>query len=186
MRFIGDVRVTYGIAQTRCFQRQVKTIGAKRVERGHVKVLENIEHYQRREPLRIRRNLNDVQTAIVGRNRIDLVATVAEKILRRKERAARVERLRHVVGDVAFIEGPSPLAGDGLQGRCQRRKADDIALFGRSTVKQIVLCGAGIGLELADVALPVPRYAGGDWETVLRIFDRGRQSSIEAEAAMCF
>src|SRR6202007_459313 len=111
-------------------------------------------------------------------------APVTKKILRGQERLKRMEGLRHVVGDFAFIESAGALAGDGLQCGRERGKADDIALFGCATVEQIMLCSAGIGLELADVALPVPRHAGGDGEASFSIFDRGCKRAIKTEAAM--
>src|SRR5450631_647398 len=43
---------------------------------------------------------------------------------------------------------------------------------------------AWIGLELADVPLPVPRHTRGDWETALGVFDRGCKRAVEPEAAM--
>ena len=115
---------------------------------------------------------------------VDHIAAVARKILRREERAARRNRLRHVVGDFAFVESARALGGDGLQRCRQRRKADDVAFLRRGAVEQIMLCGAGIGLELADMAAPVPGDARGNRKSAFGIFDRRLQRAIEPEAAV--
>src|SRR5262249_30313673 len=92
--------------------------------------------------------------------------------------------LRHVVGDLALVESARALAGDGFQGGRECGKADHIALFGRAAIEQIMLCGAWIGLELADLALPIPRHAPGDGKTSFRILDRGRKPAIKTEATV--
>jgi len=104
---------------------------------------------------------------------IDRVAAVAREILRREERAARRHRRRHVRGDLALVEGARALGGDGFQRRGQRRKTDHVAFLGRRAVEQIMLGGAGIGFELADVPLPIPRHARRHRETAFGVFDRG-------------
>ena len=109
---------------------------------------------------------------------------MAREILRGQERAARRHGLRHVVGDLALVEGARALGGDGLQRLRQRRKADHVAFLGRAAVEQIMLGSAGIGLELADMSLPIPSYARGHGKPALGIFDRGRKRAVETEAAV--
>jgi hypothetical protein len=76
-------------------------------------------------------------------------------------------------GDLALVEGSRALGGDGFQRRGQRRKTDHVAFLGRRAVEQIMLGGAGIGFELADVPLPIPRHARRHRETAFGVFDRG-------------
>src|SRR6476646_11732813 len=122
----------------------MEAVGAKRIERRDVEVLQNIEHHQCGEPLRVRRNLDEVQSTIVCRNRLNLVATMAEEILRGKKRLSCLQRPGHVVGDFAFVEGARAFARDRLQGGGKRRKANDIALAASATIEKIVRGGARI------------------------------------------
>src|SRR5450631_1603946 len=43
---------------------------------------------------------------------------------------------------------------------------------------------ARIGFELADISLPIPRYARRHREAALGVFDRGCKRAVEPEAAM--
>ena len=61
-----------------------------------------------------------------------------------------------------------------------------IAFVGRGTVKQIMLGRAGIGLELADMLLPVKRDTRRHRKSAFGIFDRLRQRAVEAKAAVRF
>src|SRR6516225_10941143 len=162
----------------------MKAIRAERVQRTNVKVLQDVEHHQRSEPLCIWRNLHEVEPAIIGRNRRNRVAAMAREILRGKERVASRKRYSHVVGDFALVESTSTLRGDGLQRRRKRRKANNVAFLGCSGVEKVVPGRSGIGLELDDVSLPVPGHAGADGKSALGIFDRWRQRAIETKPAM--
>ena len=161
-----------------------KRSGPERIERGEIEILQDVEHHQRGEPLPVRRNLDQIEPAIIGRDRRHRVAAMAREIVRGEERAARGKRRRHVVGDLALVEGARALGGNGLERRGQRRKADHVAFLRRRAVEQIMLGRARIGLQLADIAAPVPGDARGHREAALGIFDRGRQRAVEAEAAM--
>ncbi len=168
MRRVGDVGVAHRIAQPRGLQHQMEPLRAERIERLEIEVFQDVEHHQRGEPLPVRRDLDQIEPAIIGRDRRHGVAAMAREILRRQERAARGQRRRHVVGDLAFVEGARALGGDGFQRRGERRKADHIAFFRRRAVEQIMLRRARIGGELADIALPIPRHARAPPESRLR------------------
>ena len=132
MRGVGDMRVAHRKAEPRRFQHQMKSLGPERIERLEVEILQDVEHHQRGEPLPVRRHFDEIEAAIIGRDRRDRIAAVAREILRGQERAARGQRRRHVVGDLALVEGARALGGDGLQSRGQRRKADDVAFLRRA------------------------------------------------------
>ena len=82
VRGIGDVRVANGKAEPRGFQHQMETLGAERIERGEIEILQDVEHHQRGEPLPVRRNLDQIEPAIIGRDRRHRVAAMAREILR--------------------------------------------------------------------------------------------------------
>ena len=139
MRGIGDMRVAHAIGHARRFQHDMETLGAERLERGHVEILQDIEQHQRGEALPVRRQFENVEAAIIGRDRRDDFAAVAGEILLGQERAARANRLHHVLRDLAFIEGARAFLRDRLHGRSQRRKLDHVAFVRRGAVEQIML-----------------------------------------------
>ena len=164
----------------------MESLGPERIERLDVEILQDVEHHQRGEPLPVRRDLDQIEPAIIGRDRRHHIAAVAREILRRQKRAARGHGRRHVVGDFALVEGARALGGDGLERRGQRRKTDDVAFLWRRAVEQIMLRRAGFGLELADIATPVPGHARRYRKAALGVFDRRLQRAVETEAAMAF
>ena len=117
----------------------------RRIERGEIEVLQDVQHHQCGETLCIRGNLNEVDPAVISRNGRHRIAMMARKILRGEERAARGERRCDVGGNLAFIERARAFEGDRLQRLRQRRKADDVAFSGRRTAEQKMLGGADIG-----------------------------------------
>ena len=173
MRGVGDVGVAYRKAKPRCFQHQMEALRPKRIERGEIEVFQNVEHHQRGEPLPVRRNLNEIEPAVIGRDRSYGITAMAREILRGEERAARRYGRRHVGGDLALVEGARALGGDGLERRGQRGKPDHVAFLGRRAVEQIMLGRARIGFELADIPLPIPRHARRHRKATLGVFDRG-------------
>ena len=134
-------------------------------------------------PLRVRRDLDQIDAAIIGRDRRHRLAAMPGEVLGGEHRACRGKRRRHVVGDRAFVERARAVFGDGLQRLRQRRQPDDVAFGRRAAVRQIVLGRAGAVAELADQALPVVGDARGDREAVLGVFDRGRQHAVERPGA---
>src|SRR6476659_10113805 len=103
----------------------MKPVHAKRVQRTNVEVLQDVEHHQRSEPLCIRRNLHQVESAIIGRNRRNRVAAMAREILHSQEGVSSRKRSSHVLRDFALVESTSTLRGYGLQRRRKRRKLND-------------------------------------------------------------
>ncbi len=178
------MRVAHRVSKPRRLQHQMEALGPERIERGKVEILQDVEHHQRGEALPVRRDLEQVEAAVIGRDRRHHIAAMLGEILRRQERAARGNRRRHVVGDLAFVEGARALGGDGLQRLRQGRQAHDVAFLRRVAVEQIMLGGAGIGLELGDMPAPVPGDALRHRKAALGIFDRRLQSAREIEAAV--
>src|SRR5262245_29714956 len=150
MLLVSDVSVAHGIAQASSFEHKMEAIGAKRIKRSDLEVLKDVQHHQRGEPLRIWRNLDELQPAVVGRDGSHHLAAVAREIFQREERTARTECLRHVLGDLAFIEGPRSMRRYSLQRICEHGKADHITFTRRDAAEQIMSGGPGIHLELAD------------------------------------
>src|SRR5262245_17072117 len=179
MLLVSDVSVAHGIAQASGFEHKMEAIGAKRIKRSDIEVLKDVQHHQRGEPLRIWRDLDELQPAVVGRDGSHHLAAVSREIFKREERTARAERLRHVVADLTFIEGRRTMRHYSRQRIGERGKADHVTFTRRAAAEQIMSGGPGIRLELADVPLPIPGYTGGDGKSVLGISDRGRKRAIE-------
>ena len=123
----------------------MKAIGAKRIERCKIETLEDIEQHQRREALRVRRQLENIEPAIPARNRRHHLAAMAGKVIEVEKRAARSEGGEHVLRHRSPVKGLGPLRGDCAQCAPQRRKFDQIALRGRAPGKQEVPRGSGVG-----------------------------------------
>src|SRR5512132_149742 len=141
----------------------MESISAKRIKRSEIEVLKDVQHHQRREPLRIWRDLDDLQPAVVGRDGIHHITAVAREIFQRKVRTARTECFRHVLGDLAFVEGPRSMCRYPFQRVRERGKADHITFTRRAATEQIMTGGPGLRLELADVPLPIPSNTRGHW-----------------------
>ena len=87
VRRLGDVGVAHRKAQARGLQHQMEAVGAERIERGEIEILQDVEHHQRGEPLPVRRNFDQVEAAIVGRDRRHRLAAMAREIFRGQHRA---------------------------------------------------------------------------------------------------
>src|SRR5664280_3576258 len=103
----------------------MEAVGAERIERLEIEVLQNVEHHQRGEALPVRRQLDEVEATIIARDRRDGVAVVARKILCGQKRAARLDGRCHVVGYLAFVESARALGGNGLERRGQCGKTNN-------------------------------------------------------------
>ena len=101
----------------------MEAVGAERIERGEIEALEDVEQHQRGQALTVGRQLDHVETAIVGGDRLDHVAAMSGEILGGEERAARRDGRDHFLGDRPFVEGARTLRGDRLAGSAPTRAA---------------------------------------------------------------
>jgi hypothetical protein len=122
------VIVAHGIRQPRRFEREVKTVGAEGIERGQIEALQDVEQYQRGQPLRIGRQFQHVETAIIGADGRDHFAAMAGEILSGKERAAGGNGRNDIVGDRPFVERVRTVRRDRPERVGERRQLDHVAL----------------------------------------------------------
>src|SRR6516225_9167235 len=123
----------------------MKPLRAKRIEHLEVEVLQDVEHYKCGEALRAGRDLQQIETAVVSRDRRYDLASVAGEIFRCQERAARSQCRHQIGGDLALVERARSFGGHGLEGLRQRAKADHVTFLWRRTVEQVMLGGAQVG-----------------------------------------
>ena len=77
---IGDVGVAHRISEPRGFERDMRALGALRIERGDIEVFEDVEQHKRREPLPVRRQFDNIEAAIIRRDRDRLFAAMRGEI----------------------------------------------------------------------------------------------------------
>ena len=162
----------------------MKTLGPERIERGEIEILQHVEQDQGGEPLAARRQLEDVEAAIVGGDRLDHIAAMAGQIVCAEKRAARLDGRHDVLGDGPFIEGARTPRGDLLQRCRQGRQADHVAERRRASVRKIVAGGAWIAAQALGFERPIVGDTGSNGKTVFGVTDRRRQGAIEPEAAV--
>ena len=80
-RRIGDVGVAHRVGEPRRLERDVEALGAERIERGEIEAFEDIEQHQRGQALSIGRQFEDIEAAIIGRNRLHHVAAMRGEVL---------------------------------------------------------------------------------------------------------
>ena len=175
-----NVGVSYGICEPRALEHEVKAIGTERIELSEIKLLQDVEQHQCGQSLRVGRQLENVQAAIVGGDRGDDFAAMPRKIFHREERAAAREGRHHVLGHRAFVKTLWTLRCDRAQGLGERGELDDIPLRGGLVVPQIMAAGTSIGPQLCHLLRPVPCDARCDGKSLLGVMGGGRQCAIEA------
>src|SRR5205823_11318780 len=85
------------------------------------------------------RQLPDVVSAIVGRDRLDPVGTMFGEILEREVSAVLFAERHNLCGNLTAIEGVASLLGNQLITAGQVRVLEDLSLFGRATAGKIRL-----------------------------------------------
>jgi hypothetical protein len=162
----------------------MEALGPERLKRTHVEIFQNVERHQRGEALPVRRQFAQVKAAVIRRNGRRCLALVRGDVGGRDQRAARGERLHHVVGDLAFVESARAFSGDGLQRLRQRRQTNDIAFLRHGAVGQKMPGEAGIGLDPRRGARPVEGDALRDGKTALGVIYRRPQRPVEPDGAV--
>jgi len=176
--------VAHGIGEPRRLERQMEAVGTERIKRGEIEALHDVEQHQRGQALRIGRQFQHVETAIIGADRRDRLAAMTSKVLGGEEGPAGGNGRDDVVGDRPFVERARALRCDRAERSRQRREFDDVAFRRRQAVEQEMARGAGIGAQLADLSSPVPGDARGDGKSALGVVDRRSERAIEGKASM--
>ena len=115
-RRLGDVGVAHREAHARRLQHQMEAIRPERIELRQIEVFQDVERHQRGEALRVRRNLDEIDAAIVGRDRRHAPRRDAWRNPRRvSTEPSALSVADHVLGDRAFVERARAVLGDRLQ-----------------------------------------------------------------------
>src|SRR5215470_9208494 len=90
----------------------MEAVGAERIERGEIEALQDVEQHQRGQTLRVGRQFQHVETAIIRADRRDHLAAMTRKVLGGEEGPAGGNGCDDVVGDRPFVERARALRRD--------------------------------------------------------------------------
>ena len=166
------------------FSEEVQIVGAVVPQRGDVVALEDVQHLERHEPLRIRRQLVDVVAPISGADRLDPVGAMCREVGHREKPVPLLD-----VGDESrtygsAIEHVRTAAGDLLQRPREIGVPEDLARFrGAALGKEDP--GRGRILRHPPRAIdPLVRDDLRHRETVARVADRRRKGARQGDGAV--
>ena len=185
-RRIRDVGVAHAEREPRGLEREMQPLRPCRIELADIELFENVQQHQCGEPLPVRRQLDDVEPAIVRADRRDDVAMVAREIVGGQQSALLLNRRGDVGRDRALVKRLRATGRDRLQGRGKRGQCHDAADRRRRAVRQIILRRARMRLELGGIIGPIGTDARRDDVTILGVTDGRLQRAVEAEAPMRF
>lgn len=180
---IGDEGVADRIGELGGLDLEVEAIGPQWIRRGR-KSVQNVQKNESGEALSTRRDLVEIDAAIAGADRVDIVRPELGKVGERMGAALRIEEADEIAGYIALIEGIPPLFGENAQGFGESGKAHPLACKRCPTIEQKLLAGAGIMLQLRAILGPVGGGALVDDEPVLGKLDGGFQNIGEGTCAM--
>ena len=100
------------------------------------KFLHDVEHFERRHPLAVRRQLVNRPAAISGRNRLDPFGLKLREIIGGHHAAQPVRSLENGPRDLALVKGVAALGGDALERATVFRVAPDFTDVRRPSVYQ--------------------------------------------------
>ena len=95
-----------------------------------IESFENVQHLKRSDALAVRRQLENIVAAIVGRDGIDPRRCVLFKVGLAQKAAIRLHEIVDLVSDLAFVKTVAPFLADQSQRFRQRRIFENVA-FGR-------------------------------------------------------
>ena len=128
---VGEVGVPVGEGQFLGFHEAVQVRRRVVAQTRQVEPLEQVQHLEGHEPLRVRRDLEDLDAPVGGADRLHPERVVGGQVLAGHEAALRFHEFVDGVGDRAPVEDPRPLLGDAPEGACQVRRAEDLAVLRR-------------------------------------------------------
>ena len=165
------------------FEREVQPLRSVGIEGGQIEMLEDIEEYERHQPLSVRRQFHHIEPAIIRCDRGDRFAAVLCEILARQPGSTRRKR-RHDIGRSILVKRLGSSRGDRFQGFGQRRKPQDIAGCRCAAVGQIMPRCSGIGAQCRLNKCPIIGDARRHRKPLLGIADRRGEGMIEPEPAV--
>ena len=156
LRHIGDERVAIAKGEAPGLDLQMQAFGRQRIEPAEIEARQDVQHDERGDALVVRRNLADVEAAIVGRDRRHIVGLVVGQILQAVQRTELPQIGDDVFGYRAAIEAVAALLADLAQRRPELRIADHFARLRRSPLRQEDAGGVGIAPEPFSIQVPLP------------------------------
>ena len=133
---IGKVRGAIGKRDPLRFDEQMEIVRRSRPHRFHVVALEDVQHLEHHEPLRVRRHLVDVVAPVARRDWIDPVRAMVGEVARVEQAVASPHVRRDGSGDRSLVEGVAPSGGDLLQRGRKMRIRKDLARTRGMAVRQ--------------------------------------------------
>ena len=157
-----------------CFDHQVQEVARVVAHRRHVKILQDVEHLQRRDALPIGRQLPHVIAAVIGRDRLDPGRGVRREILISNETPDALAEGIHCLGERTPIERIATVLRECFVRLGQIRIAEDFA-FGRSfAARQVRARKVWVFLQ-AIAEFPIVGNQFAERETFASIPRRGRK-----------
>ena len=178
---IADEAVARVVGELGRLGLEMRALRAERVEAREIEVREDLRHQDRRRPLAVRRQLDQLVPAVDARDRLDVDAGGGGEILERMHAAERPQRGDHVLGDLAGVEarrgrrarsGAAPPPGRA-RGRAARLRR------GRRRRRSVARLAAQARRRQPPVAGGARRHR----HARLGIGDRRRQAGGEPEPA---
>ena len=150
---------------------------------GQRKALQDVQHLQGGDALRVGRNLADRPAAVVGLDRLHPLGLEIGKVVERHRAALLVDDVDDGLRGGTLVVAVAPLFRDAPQGAREVGIAEDLARAGRAAVDQERRARVGV---LAEQLLGPRPQAGGDLhqgEAVLGVEDRRRERHREGQRA---
>ena len=171
-REVADPRVAVGERQPFRFDQEMEIGRAVVAERLDVVPLEDVQDFERRHPLRVRRHLQHLVPAVRRRDRLDPVRMVGGEIVRRDETAAPLQVVRDRATDRAAVKRVASAARDLFERRGQRGILEDVAGRGRFPARQKDFRRVRVARQHLRLVAPLPGDDLGDAIAVARVADR--------------
>jgi hypothetical protein len=180
---IGDVATDVGVGQLLGLDHDVQTAGGARSPLGEREALHQVEHQQRADPLRRRRQLPDRPAAIGRGDRLDPLGGERRQVGGGHPAAVSPGEAQDPGADLALVEGVSAVGGELPVRPRQVGIAEQLADPRRPAVEQERAGGHRVATEEVFALRPQAAHQLGDREAVLGQTDRRRQQLGERPPA---
>ena len=174
---IADILLAHHVGDARGLGFEMEALDAERREFRQVEARQDVEHHQHGDAGAVRRALPDVEALVHGADRRGRLGGVLGEILHRVQAADAAQRLDHVLGDLALVEGVAAVLGDRAQRLAELGLAQHLAGQHRPAMRQQIARRVGAVLQLLELVLPVEGDARRDDVALFRRLDRGLQAA---------
>ena len=181
---IGQIRRPIGERDPLRLDHQVQIRRRIVSERFEVEPLQDVQHLERAEALRIWSELVHGVAAIVGRDRIEPFRGVVGEVARVEQAVALLHVGRNGRGDRALVERVASAACDLFERRREMRVGEDLAGLGRVAVGKERRRRDRIGAQLPLAVMPLAADDLGHGVPVSRVLDRRRDRARERDRAV--